>query len=42
MVRPHAIQLTKPDAGLKGRVIRRVFVGSVIEVELQLEGGKTW
>jgi putative spermidine/putrescine transport system ATP-binding protein len=36
MVRPHAIRLAKPDGGLTARVLRNVFVGSVIEVELQL------
>jgi putative spermidine/putrescine transport system ATP-binding protein len=41
MVRPHAIQLAKPAGGLTARVIRRVFVGSVIEVELKLEGGQS-
>ncbi|CDZ58065.1 ABC transporter ATP-binding protein [Neorhizobium galegae] len=41
MVRPHAIQLSRPDAGgLTARVIRSVFVGSVIEVELELGGGQ--
>jgi putative spermidine/putrescine transport system ATP-binding protein len=40
MVRPHAIQLAKPAGGLTARVIRRVFVGSVIEVELKLQGGQ--
>jgi len=38
MVRPHAIRLAKPDGGLTARVVRRVFVGSVVEVELQLAG----
>ncbi|MBP2563292.1 putative spermidine/putrescine transport system ATP-binding protein [Neorhizobium galegae] len=41
MVRPHAIQVSRPDAGgLTARVIRSVFVGSVIEVELELGGGQ--
>ncbi len=40
MVRPHAIQLSRQDGdGLTARVNRSVFVGSVIEVELELAGG---
>ncbi|EJK88173.1 ABC transporter ATP-binding protein [Rhizobium sp. AP16] len=41
MVRPHAIQLGKSNSGLMARVIRSVFVGSIIEVELELAGGQT-
>ncbi|NTI24546.1 ABC transporter ATP-binding protein [Agrobacterium rhizogenes] len=41
MVRPHAIQLGKSNSGLTARVIRSVFVGSIIEVELELAGGQT-
>jgi putative spermidine/putrescine transport system ATP-binding protein len=40
MVRPHAIQLAGANGGLTARVIRSVFVGSVIEVELELAGGQ--
>jgi putative spermidine/putrescine transport system ATP-binding protein len=41
MVRPHVIQLSRPDGdGLTARVNRSVFVGSVIEVELELAGGQ--
>lgn len=41
MIRPHAIQLGKSNSGLTARVIRSVFVGSIIEVELELAGGQT-
>ena len=40
MIRPHAIRLTLPDGGLTASVIRRVFVGSTIETELELTGGQ--
>jgi len=37
IVRPHAIRLLPPAAGaLNAMVIRRVFVGSMIEIEVQL------
>jgi len=39
VVRPHVIRLSA-DGPLKARVLRRVFVGSMIEVELELEGGQ--
>jgi putative spermidine/putrescine transport system ATP-binding protein len=41
LVRPHAIRLAKPDGGLTAHVVRHVFVGSVIEVELQLGDRQT-
>ncbi|MEI4472928.1 ABC transporter ATP-binding protein [Frigidibacter sp. MR17.24] len=39
VVRPHMIRLL-PDGPLRARVLRRVFVGSMIEVELELAGGQ--
>ena len=39
MLRPHVIRLGPPAGGLTARVLRRVFVGSVIEVELELPSG---
>jgi putative spermidine/putrescine transport system ATP-binding protein len=41
LIRPHAIRLSKPDGGLTARVVRNVFVGSLIEVELQLGDNQT-
>ncbi|MDB6454103.1 ABC transporter ATP-binding protein [Falsirhodobacter sp. 20TX0035] len=39
VVRPHCVRLLA-DGPLKARVLRRVFVGSMIETELELEGGQ--
>ncbi|MNV80664.1 TOBE domain protein [compost metagenome] len=39
MVRPHAVRLSRPEGGLTARVNRSVFVGNMIEVELELAGG---
>ncbi|MDO9636984.1 MAG: ABC transporter ATP-binding protein [Pseudotabrizicola sp.] len=42
MVRPHAIRLMPPaPEGVSGTVMRRVFVGSMIETEIRLDGGQT-
>ena len=42
MIRPHAIRLTPPvPDGVSGTVMRRVFVGSMIETEIRLDGGQT-
>ncbi|MFK4772097.1 ABC transporter ATP-binding protein [Rhizobium sp. ZW T2_16] len=39
VVRPHAVRLSRPEGGLTARVNRSVFVGNMIEVELELAGG---
>lgn len=39
VIRPHCIRLAS-EGPLKARVLRRVFVGSMIETELELEGGQ--
>jgi putative spermidine/putrescine transport system ATP-binding protein len=39
MLRPHVVRLAPPAGGLTARVLRRVFVGSMIEVELELISG---
>lgn len=41
MVRPHAIRLKAGGGGLAGRVTRRVYVGNIIEVEVELPGGRS-
>ena len=42
MVRPHAIRLRPPTPdGLAGTLVRRVFVGSMIETAIRLDGGQT-
>ncbi|MCJ8139045.1 ABC transporter ATP-binding protein [Falsirhodobacter halotolerans] len=40
VIRPHVVRLT-PSGPLMAEVTRRVFVGSMIEVELRLDNGQT-
>ncbi|WP_435169998.1 ABC transporter ATP-binding protein [Falsirhodobacter sp. 1013] len=39
VIRPHCVRL-RAEGPLKARVLRRVFVGSMIETELELAGGQ--